>query len=523
MRKAIKKAAALLLALVLSMGSAACAKEQAPALSEEAAEVLVYGSGDYTAINPALYEHGEINLLLFAGLMAHNGQNEVVPDVAETWEYDAKNCTYTFKLRRDVYFHDGHPLTSRDVRFTLQAIMDPENASENASNYEDILEIETPDDYTVILFLAAPNVALLDYLAIGILPAHLLEGKDLALDSFNQNPVGAGPYRLEQWDMGQSITLRKHEQYHRGEPKIDEIIFKIVEDTQARALQLQSGELDLAQVTPEDAQMFRQGQNSQDYRVYQMDTADYRGILYNFNGDFFSRHRELPNILSYAIDRQAIVDTVLMGCGEAAYSPLQKGPYVNEQMEKFEYNPQKAMQLLEQAGWSKGEDGIYQKEGERLQFCIHNSQGDQVRIDMSNICAQQLGEIGADVCVKVDAQVDWAGQDAYLIGWGSPFDPDDHTYKVFGTQKGANYSGYSNEQVDFLLLSARQTEDREQRKQLYAQFQQALSEDMPYTFLAYVDAIYVSTPRLKGIAEDTVLGHHGVGIFWNVAEWELEQ
>lgn len=94
--------------------------------------------------------------------------------------------------------------------------------------------------------------------------------------------------------MGQSITLKKHEQYHRGEPKIDEIIFKIVEDTQARALQLQSGELDLAQVTPEDAQMFRQGQNSQDYRVYQMDTADYRGILYNFNGDFFSRHRELP-------------------------------------------------------------------------------------------------------------------------------------------------------------------------------------------------------------------------------------
>ena len=262
MRKAIKKAAALLLALVLSMGSAACAKEQAPALSEEAAEVLVYGSGDYTAINPALYEHGEINLLLFAGLMAHNGQNEVVPDVAETWEYDAKNCTYTFKLRRDVYFHDGHPLTSRDVRFTLQAIMDPKNASENASNYEDILEIETPDDYTVILFLAAPNVVLLDYLTIGILPAHLLEGKDLALDSFNQNPVGAGPYRLEQWDMGQSITLKKHEQYHRGEPKIDEIIFKIVEDTQARALQLQSGELDLAQVTPEDAQMFRQGQHS---------------------------------------------------------------------------------------------------------------------------------------------------------------------------------------------------------------------------------------------------------------------
>ena len=142
---------------------------------------------------------------------------------------------------------------------------------------------------------------------------------------------------------------------------------------------------------------------------------------------------------------------------------------------------------------------------------------------MSNICAQQLGEIGADVCVKVDAQVDWAGQDAYLIGWGSPFDPDDHTYKVFGTQKGANYSGYSNEQVDSLLLSARQTEDRGSESNAMPSSSRLFQGICPILFLAYVDAIYVSTPRLKGIAEDTVLGHHGVGIFWNVAEWELEQ
>ena len=510
---------ALLLALLLCVGLAACDKGEIPVSGgREGTPVLTYGSGDYTAINPALYEHGEINLLLFAGLTAHNEKNEVIPDVAEKWEYDKGSHTYTFTLRQDVYFHDGVQLTSRDVKFTLEAIMNPANASENASNYEEITSISTPDAFTVAITMAAPNVAMLDYLCMGILPAHLLEGKDLATDPFNQNPVGAGPYRLSGWDMGQSITLVRHEAYHRGAPKIESIVFKIVEDTHARALQLKSGELQLAQVTPEDAALF----DSQEFAVREMDTADYRGILYNLNSDFFGKYRELPGILSYAIDRKAIVEAVLEGRGEEAYSPLQKGPYCNPQMERFSYDPQKAQQLLEQAGWSKGADGFYQKDGQRLQFVIHNGQGDQVRIDMSNICAQQLREIGADVSVQVDAQVDWAHQDAYLIGWGSPFDPDDHTYKVFGTGKAANYSGYSNAQVDALLKAARETEEREERKALYQAFQEALAADPPYTFLAYVDAVYVATPALKGISEDTVLGHHGVGIFWNVASWELQ-
>lgn len=514
----MKKCIALVAAALLAMSLAACGKKDIPAAAEGGqGSTLTYGSGDYTAINPALFEHGEINLLLFAGLTRHDAENKVVPDVAEKWEFDDATCTYTFTLREDVFFHDGQRLTSEDVKFTLEAIMDPANASENASNYEDILSIETPDDATVKIKLAAPNVAMLDYLTMGILPAHLLLGKDLATDAFNQNPVGAGPYRLSEWDMGQSITLKKNERYHFGAPKIDTIVFKIVEDSSARALQIKSGELDLAQITPEDAKSFTDDK----FAIYDMATADYRGILYNFNSAFFKEHRELPNILSYAIDREAIVATVLQGQGEAAYSPLQKGPYHKADMERFAYDPLKAAQLLEAAGWQKGSDGIYEKDGEKLRFTIHNGQGDQVRIDMSNICAQQLRDLGADVTVQVDAEVDWAGQDAYLIGWGSPFDPDDHTYKVFGTDKGANYSGYSNPRVDALLKAARESGDDARRKELYAAFQEELTKDMPYTFLAYVDAIYVADPGISGITKDTVLGHHGVGIFHNVAEWEI--
>ena len=117
--------------------------------------------------------------------------------------------------------------------------------------------------------------------------------------------------------------------------------------------------------------------------------------------------------------------------------------------------------------------------------------------------------------------MDWGGQMACLIGWGSPFDADDHTYKVFGTDKGANYSGYSNEKVDEYLTLARQYEDQETRAKYYDLFQEELAKDPAYAFICYIDANYVADSDIKGISEKTVLGHHGVGIFWNIQDWEI--
>ena len=324
---------------------------------------LVYGSGDYTAINPALYEHGEINLLLFAGLTAHDEKDNIVPGLAEDWTFDENTNTYKFTLRDGLTFHDGEPLTAEDVKFTIEAIINPDNGSENASNFEDVKGITVIDDTHVNIELDAPNVAMLDYLTIGILPKHLLEGKDMTTADFNQNPVGAGPYMITSWDMGQSIVMEKFDGYYQGTPKIDKVIFKIVEDTDARALQLESGELNFAQITPKAESNFT---DNEDFRVYSMTTADYRGIMYNFNNDLWKNNRELPAILSYAIDRQAIIDSVLLGHGQVAYSPLQAGAYNNPDIEKYEYDPQKAEQLLKEAGWSKGEDGIYAKNGQKL-------------------------------------------------------------------------------------------------------------------------------------------------------------
>ena len=488
--------------------------------ADQTADTLVYGSGDYTRINPAMDEHGEINMLLFNGLTAHNGDNEVIPGLASSWEFDEADCTYTFHLEEDVEWHDGEKFTADDVKFTIDAIMDPENGSENAPNYEDVEEITVIDEHTISFRLAAPNVAFLDYMTMAVLPEHLLQGEDMQESAFFRHPIGTGPYKLENWDEGQSIVLTRNEAYFRGMPEIEKVIFKIVPDDNAKAIQMESGELDLALLTPKDARNFA---NRKEYVCYDMKTSDYRGILFNFQHIFWKKNRDIIPAICYAIDREAIIDAVLLGQGIPAYGPLQRNLYNNEEVEHYDYNPEKAREVLEEAGCVPGADGIYTRDGEPLSFVLSVGAGDQVRLDIAQAAAQQLKEVGIDCRVEIPTRVDWSGQMAYLIGWGSPFDADDHTYKVFGTEKGANYSGYSNVQVDQYLQKARQSDEQAVRAENYDRFQEELAKDPAFAFICYIDANYVADASIQGISADTVMGHHGVGIFWNIAEWTLKE
>lgn len=511
----MKKAISLMLAVLMLLCMSACAAGKA----ESGESTLVYGSADYTRINPAMDEHCEINLLLFNGLMTHDADDQLVPGLAQNWEYDEASYTYTFRLRSGVKWHDGEPFTAEDVRFTIECIMDPENGSENAPNYEDVAQITVPDAQTVCFRLTGPNAAFLEYMTMAILPEHLLAGEDMQESAFFRSPVGTGPYRLESWDVGQSIVLVKNEDYYLGVPKIDRVIFKIVSDDNAQAMQLQSGELDLALLDPKNAKNFA---DTEGFVCYDMTTADYRGILFNFQNEYWTQNRDLIPAVCYALDRQAIVDSVLLGQGMAAYSPLQRNIYNNENVEHYDYSVEKARAVLEGAGCVMGTDGFYTRNGEKIGFTISVMAGEQDRIDIAQAAAQQLREAGIHCTVDIPAQMDWGGQMACLIGWGSPFDADDHTYKVFGTGKGANYSGYSNAKVDEALTLARQSSDSAVRAEYYAQFQQALAEDPAYAFICYVDANYVARAGIQGIRADTVLGHHGVGIFWNIHEWTIE-
>ena len=190
-------------------------------------------------------------------------------------------------------------------------------------------------------------------------------------------------------------------------------------------------------------------------------------------------------------------------------------------MNHYDYDPAKAKEILESVGCTMGESGYYERNGEEIGFVISVMSGEQDRIDIAQATAQQLREVGIHCTVDIPAQMDWSGQMACLIGWGSPFDADDHTYKVFGTDKGANYSGYSNALVDESLTLARQSSDDAVRKEYYSKFLHALADDPAYAFICYIDANYVAKSTVHGIDADTVLGHHGVGIFWNIQDWTI--
>lgn len=526
-----KRWTGILLTAVMLLSAAGCGSQETEAVkngSEVAGDVtagsgeettLVYGSNDYTRINPAMDEHGEINILIFNGLTAHDGENQVVPALAKSWDYDADTYTYTFHLEEDVKWQDGEPFTAEDVKFTIEAIMDPENGSENAPNYEDVEEIDVVDAHTVSFQLSAPNTAFLDYMTMAILPEHLLAGEDMQESDFFRHPIGTGAYKIESWDVGQAITLVKNEDYFKGAPNIDRIVFKIVPDDNAKAVQMQSGELDLVQLTPKDAKNF---EGKEGITCYDMKTSDYRGIMYNFNNDYWQKNKDIIPAINYAIDRQAIVDAVLLGEGITAYGPLQRNRYDDPDVEHYDYDPQKAKEVLEAAGCMMGEDGYYYRDGEKIGFVLSVGAGDQARLDIAQAAAQQLKEVGIDCTVEVPVEVDWGGQMAYLIGWGSPFDADDHTYKVFGTGKGANYSSYSDPLVDQYLTEARESDDPAVRAEAYDKFQEELAENPAFTFICYIDANYVAKDTIQGISADTVMGHHGVGIFWNVCEWTID-
>lgn len=515
----MKKLLLSLLVLTLMTVFVGCGNDKQTA-DDKGGSRLIYGSHDYTRINPAIDEHGEINLLIFNGLTSHNDKGEVVPALAESWDYDAAANTYTFHLRKGVKWHDGKPLTADDVKFTIEAIMNPENESENAPNFEEVKEIKVVDENTVVFTLTEPNAAFLDYMTMAILPKHLLEGKNMQEDKFFRNPIGTGPYKFSKWDAGQSIVLGKNEGYFLGAPKIDTVVFKIIDDDNAESIQLESGEIHLANLDPKNAQNFK---NKDGFTCYNITTSDYRGIMFNFKNPFWQKNKDLIPAICYAIDRKSIVDTVLLGQGMVAYGPLQRNKFNNENVEHYDYNPQRAKEILEAAGCTMGQNNFYTRNGEEIGFTISVKSGEQDRLDIAQAAAQQLRDVGINCTVEIPAKIDWDGQYAFLIGWGSPFDADDHTYKIFGTGKAANYSAYSKATVDEYLKLARQTEDNSERAKYYNLFQEELAKDPAYAFICYLDANYVTNLKIEGIAKDTVLGHHGVGIFWNIHDWTISK
>lgn len=492
--------------------------------SSSATKQLVFGTElEIEQINPVLNEvgHTEIDSLIFRGLTKPTENNEIVGDLASGWEISSDQLTYTFTLRDDAKWEDGEPVTAEDVKFTLDTILDPKANTPNAGDYSEINEVIVLKENQVQITLNNPFPPLLAKLKIGIVPKHILQNEDINNTDFNKKPVGNGPFKLKEWRTDHTIIIERSDTYYGAKPKLDEIVFKPVPDANTRALQLKTGEIDLALMEPNQLASVKDNDN---FTVETFATADYRAVMYNFRNPLF-KDAKIRQAMNLAIDREAIVEGMLANKGEAAYGPLQKSWANAPQKDMYSYQPEKASQLLEEAGWVKGVDGVLVKNGERLEFDLVSPVVDPVRVALANIVAEQWKPLGISVNLK---PLDWSAisfeeADAFVIGWGSEFDPDDHTYRIFhSSQIGDglyNLNAYQNSKVDQLLTDARINTDQTQREKLYEEFQQELALDPAFTFLVYLDALYGVNKKVSGISNRT-LGHHGFGVLWNIEEWD---
>lgn len=514
-------AALALVATVVSCGS----DSADGGASGASAKKFVYGDPmEPSSLNPLLQDQTDpVTEMVFRGLVGHDAHNKVKPALARSWHVSDDGKTYTFQLRHGVHWQDGKAFSSADVAYTLDQVRDPKVNSPAASQFEAVDKVTTPDRNTVTLHLKSPFAGLMDALSLGILPKHLLAGKDITkASSFNKAPVGTGPYRLASYRKGDSATLRANKRWYGDKPHIREIVLRFVPDASQRLVQLRNGELDGAFLEPEQVDAAKKVSGTS---LLREKTADYRALVYNTRLPLL-KDKRVRKALDAAIDRSALVSSALHGYGQAAYGPLDRSPYANKKLKKTPHDDQaRVKKLMESAGWKK-QHGIWTKHGKQATFQLSTFTDDQLRADMQHLLADDFRKAGFKVSTKLFQASwvfsHWSKVQVFQTGAASPYDPDYATFDTFhcGEEGTKNYGAYCDKGVDKDLDKGRGSTDGKTRHRAYDDFQKRLRDNPPYSWLTYLDTVYAMPKGLKG-PQKRLLGHHGAGLFENAQDWTL--
>jgi peptide/nickel transport system substrate-binding protein len=457
----------------------------------------------------------------------YDGDLNLVGDLAESWDISPDGLTITFHLRRGVKWHDGAPFTAKDVLFTYQVMVDPQTPTAYSGDYLQVKKAEAPDDYTFRVTYPQPFAPALGSWGLAILPRHLLEGQDITKSPLGRHPIGTGPYIFQEWRAGETIALSYNPDYFEGRPYLNGYLYLVKPDLATMFLELKAGNLDRMGLTP--LQYSRQTEYpkfNRLYKKYRYMPFSYIYLGYNQNDTRFA-DRRVRQALTQAINKQEIIDGVLMGLGQQAFGPYKPGTwYYNPNVSKFPYDPAKAKAMLAEAGWQPDVGGILTKDGRPFKFTILTNQGNDIRVRTAEIIQRRLRQIGILVEIRT---VEWAAFlkqfiekgrfEAVLLGWNTGLDPDQHDiWNSTKTKPGElNFTGYKNPEVDALLAEGRHTFDREKRRQAYFKFQEILAEDQPYTFLFVPDALPAISRRFRGIKPAAA------GIDYNFIKWYVPQ
>ena len=537
----MKKVCLLLFLFFIHITLTACGTKQESVNSRPPEEkppaygdILVRGDiGDASNLIPILASDSashNIAGMIYNGLVKYDKNMNIVGDLAESWEISSNGLVITFHLRKGVQWHDGKPFTSADVLYTYQATIDPKTPTAYAGDFLKVKKVEAPDDYTFRATYDKPFAPALISWSSAILPRHLLAGKDITQSSLSRHPIGTGPYKFKEWVAGQKIVLVSNPDYFEGQPYIDGRMTRIIPDTATMFLELRAQNIGMMGLTP--LQYTRQTENNlfkNNFNKYRYLSFAYTFMGYNLKNPLFADKR-VRQAISYAINKDEIISGVLLKLGKPANGPYKPGAWAfNDKVKVYNYNPQKALALLNEAGWKKtGSDGLLKKDGQPFVFEIVTNQGNETRQKCAEIIQRQLKEIGITVKIRV---LEWSAFvtdfinkrrfDAVILGWTIPLDPD--AYDVWHSSKTApeelNFISYNNPEVDEMLEKGRSTFDPKERKKYYDRFQEILAEDQPYTFLYVPEALVIINKRFRGI-EPAPIGLEHNFIKWYVPKDE---
>ena len=493
-------------------------------------------SGQPVNINPLFCYFNDVDkdlvALIFSGLTRLNEKGEVIPDLAESWEISPDGRQYTFHLRKGVLWHDGWPFTADDVLFTVGAIQDPgfPGVPDFVLLWNGV-SVEKVDDFTVIFTLESAYAPFLSYTTLGILPRHILgttTAKELADSPFNVSPIGTGPFKFKEATV-ESILLESNQDYYLAKPYLSNIELKLYPDYQTGLAALRRKEIHGQLLYPlasrEELAEIRQ---NKDVIIYTAHRASYAVVYLNLSSPLF-RDKAVRQALLYYLDRKKIITESLAGQGLIANSPIVSATWAYDpEVKKYDYDPDKASSLLTEAGWIRGEGGVWEKGGTKLGFSLLTN-SDKVRVAVAEGVVRQLRKAG--IAVELSSSGFSSLLQGYLLprkyegilyGWDTGYDPDGypawHSSQI--GEDGFNLAGFSNGRADELLEQARQTTDEVERKELYGEFQALFAEEVPSLLLYYPIYTYVIDETVNGVRLGVLF--EPSSRFSNVTEWYMK-
>ncbi len=436
--------------------------------------------------------------LIFNSLLIHDINGNLIPDLVEKWEI-LNNTEYIFYLKKGVRFHDGLEMTSVDVKFTYDFVLNTENQSPKIGGLEKLKKIEVVDKYTIKFVLSEVFAPFLPNLTLPIVPRHVVEKMG---DSFVKHPVGTGPFKFRSFNIDDEIVLISNKDYFEGSPRLNGIIFKILPDETVRLLELEKGNVHLLQNAISPDVLPRLKKNNR-LKIIKRPGTNYSYIGFNLN-DPILKKRMVREAIARGIDRDSIIQYILRNLVTKASFMLSSNNWFYEPMvKKYPYDLQKAKDLLDKAGYPDP-DG----DGPKPRFTLtYKTSQNELRKLIAEVFQEQLRKIGIEIIIKsyewgtFFSDIKSGNFQIYSLTWVGINDPDIFHYTFHSESfppKGANRGKYSNKDIDELIDRGRKEINMEARKKIYSLIQKKLAEEIPYVSLWFAVNIAVMRKEIQG-------------------------